>query len=487
MDTQSTTETETQAQAHVPSVDETQSTLYVPMKERIAFYICGFLRDMSYAVWGNLTRFYIDILGFWGKWGWINAWLPVVERVYDGVNDPLIGAYFDGRKYGEHKARPFFRSTALPVAAALALAFLCFNFSADERANMLLRAAFALVAYMVYEGFQTLNATAHMSLYNSISPNLDERTGIVSRVRLFASGGTGLIGGITPVLLGRVASDDVQGKKTILAGVAIFAALMYLVYNYIMYNKVHERTIVPPEEKQALLPILLNIFRNKPFLIMMVANAVGGLISAGNTGTYFYEYNLGDTGLQTWLGLAGIPAYILSAYLTPWLCKRMEKRTLSLGCSAAQLAVSLLYLATGYRSRFHWKVILNTVLSSIPGSIKGTLYWNMVSDSVDYVEWKTGERNDGMIFAVEGLTAKIIGAFGQVSTQLIIRYTQFVPNAPAQTEATMRGLFRVPLLIGVASTLCSAIPYLFYDFSRRDQELAVAEIQERKAAMGTEG
>ncbi len=462
--------------------EETQSKQYVPMKERVAFYFSSFLRDMSYAVWGNLTRFYIDVLGFVGnKWGWINAALPVIERVYDGINDPLIGAYYDGRKYGAEKARPFFRTTAFPVAGALILAFLSFNFSVNEKTNMLLRAALALLAYMVYEGFQTLNATAHMSLYNSITPNINERAGIVSRVRLFAAGGTGLVGGLTPVLLDLVEPNDIAGKKLIFAGVAGFAALTYLVYNYIMYNQVHERTIVPPEEKQALLPILRNLFRNKPFLIMMIANAVGGLLNSGNTGTYFYEYNLGRPSLQTFIGLTGIPAYIISAYLTPWLCKRLEKRTVYLASSAAQLLISVLYLLTGYKSRYHWKVILNTVLGSIPGSVKGTLYWNMVSDSVDYVEWKTGERNDGMTFAVEGLTNKLVGAFGQVSTAMIIKYTGFVPNALSQKPATLQGLFRLPLLIGIASTLGSAIPYLFYDFRRKDQEIAVAEIQERKA------
>ncbi|MDR3313428.1 MAG: MFS transporter, partial [Oscillospiraceae bacterium] len=180
-------------------VEQTQATKFVPMKERISFYLSGFLRDMSYATWGNLTRFYIDILGFVGKWNWMNAALPVVEKIYDGVNDPLIGAYFDSRKYGAEKARPFFRTTALPVALGLLCAFLPITFSrSNETANMFLRAAFALLAYMVYEGFQTLNATAHMSLYTSITPNIDERRGIVSRVRLFASGGSGLISGLTP-------------------------------------------------------------------------------------------------------------------------------------------------------------------------------------------------------------------------------------------------------------------------------------------------
>ncbi|MDR3313689.1 MAG: hypothetical protein LBS96_04435, partial [Oscillospiraceae bacterium] len=56
------------------------------------------------------------------------------------------------------------------------------------------------------------------------------------------------------------------------------------------------------------------------------------------------------------------------------------------------------------------------------------------------------------------------------------------PNAPSQSPGTLQGLFRLPLQIGMISTLCGAIPYLFYDFRRRNQEIAVAEIQQRKAA-----
>jgi Na+/melibiose symporter-like transporter len=105
----------------------------------------------------------------------------------------------------------------------------------------------------------------------------------------------------------------------------------------------------------------------------------------------------------------------------------------------------------------------------------------MLADSVDYVEWKTGKRNDGMIYAVEGLTGKLVGAFGQMSTALIIQHIDFVPNAPTQKPATLQGLFRLPVQIGMISTLCASIPYLFYDFRRKDQEIAVAEIQQRKA------
>jgi Na+/melibiose symporter-like transporter len=459
-----------------------QQTEVVPQKERLAFYLSAFLRDMSYAMWNQVTTFYVDVLGFaTGRFKWILRWLPVVQRIYDGVNDPLVGAYYDRRPYTTSKARPFFKTTAVPVAVGLVCAFLPVTFSANETVNMLSRAAFALFAYFLYEGFQTANATAHMSVYNSISPNIGERTSIVALARMFATGGSGLVSGFVPVIYGMLDQQDVAAKRRLFFWTALVVALLYLLYNRLMYTKVHERTIVPAKEMPALKTQLRNILCNQPFCVMMISNALSGIFNSGSTDVYFYQYNIGNAGMMTLVGLMGIPAYVLSGWLTPWLCKRVEKRTLFILCTGLQIFISAFYLFYGYDSLF--VIFAQSFLSNIPGAIKSSLYWIMISDTVDYGEWKTGVRGDGMIYAIEGMTNKIVGAVGQMSTQLILEYTRFVPNAVAQSAFTMRGLFRVPLYIKIAGSIAQASPYFFHRFTIDAQTQVIAEIQARKAVL----
>ena len=347
---------------------------------------------------------------------------------------------------------------------------------------------FILLCYIPFEAMHTINGTAFMSYYNSITPNIQERSGIISRSRMFSSMGSAVAGGggIVSILLGFFPKDDVRAKTFIYLGVALFVASCFVIYNTLMYTKVHERLIAPPQqEQQKILEIFLGLLKNKLFLIMICSNTIGGLISAGNTGMYFYDYNVGNTIWQTVLGLAGLPALILASWLTPKLCERMEKRNIVLLCALAQILVRALYLVVGYQSKAF--IAVQSFLSAIPDSIRGMLYWSMIADSVDYLEWRTGKRNDGSIYAVEGLMGKIIGAFGATSSAIILKVIKFKPNAPAQSAATMRGLFVLPLAIGMVSTAVSVIPYFFYDLTRKGHARIIEELKERAGAEGENG
>lgn len=97
-------------------------TKSVKKGERVAFYFAAAFRDMSYAlVGGFLMLFYIDIMGFAGTAALII--IPIITRIWDGVNDPLLGAYYDKRPYTIEKARPVFQKTVLPVSILLILMF----------------------------------------------------------------------------------------------------------------------------------------------------------------------------------------------------------------------------------------------------------------------------------------------------------------------------------------------------------------------------
>jgi Na+/melibiose symporter-like transporter len=180
----------------------------VPRKERIAFYFASFFRDMSYAIVGGfLLLFYIDIMGFAGTAALI--FIPIISRIWDGVNDPLFGAYFDRRAYTKEKARPIFKSTVLICAIMLIMMFFAPTFSQNKNIDYIFKCIYAILTYGIFEGIHTLNGTAFMTLYNSISANPDERTHIISRARLFSTMGSYLVYGGIPVALSLFRNDDI--------------------------------------------------------------------------------------------------------------------------------------------------------------------------------------------------------------------------------------------------------------------------------------
>jgi|AGTN01.1.fsa_nt_gi sugar (Glycoside-Pentoside-Hexuronide) transporter len=448
-------------------------------KERLAFYFAALFRDMSYALAGGfLLLFYIDVMGFAGTAALLV--IPIITRLWDGINDPLLGSYFDRRAYKKEKARPIFKNTALIVAIGLILMFFAPKFSKNTRIDYILKCVYAVLTYGIFEAFHTLNGTAFMTLYNSISANPDERTRVISISRLFSMAGSGIVYGGIPVLLGLFRNDDIAAKTYIYLGAACFVAVCFVAYNFLMYRFVKERVVAPAPEKQNFWDMIKRFAKNKLLILMIIGSVLANFINYSTIQLYFYTYNMGNPALRTAMYLCSAPAFILGALLVPKLVKKFDKRKLVIACALMMAAVNAVYLFAGYKPPL-WAVVAVVLLTGLPENIKGILYWNMISDSVDYAEWKTGFRNDGLVYSIEGCASKIIGAVGAMFTGIVINAIDFVPNAVSQSEATMKGLFYIPQIVLIASALLTTIPYFFYDVDKKKYESILKELEERRA------
>jgi Na+/melibiose symporter-like transporter len=188
---------------------------------------------------------------------------------------------------------------------------------------------------------------------------------------------------------------------------------------------------------------------------------------------------MGNPALQTVLYLLTVPTFILGSIIVPKLVKKYNKRDLVILSFIVIIIVNVLYLFAGYKPSF-WIVLTVLLVTNLPQSIRGVLYWNMVADSVDYAEWKTGVRNDGLIYSIEGCFSKIIGAVGAMATGIVIAAINFVPNAITQTESTMKSLFYIPQIVTIVTTALAVIPYFFYDLDRHKYEQILSELKARK-------
>lgn len=452
-----------------------QTATYVDKKEQWAFYLAAMFRDMSYAVMGYLSYFYIDIMGLSGV---ALSIIMIGSRLWDGVNDPIIGVYFDKRVSADGKAAPFLKKTALPIAILIIAIFYAPTFSADATINMWLRTAYAFAAYVMFEWMHTLNGISFMSFYNSITPNVQERGRVISISRLFSAMGSGAIGGIIPIALSLFANDDILAKTYIYLGTAVFVAICFVLYNTLVVRYVRERVIVVPEKHQSTKGMFADFFKNRLLFIMIISNSIAALINAGNTSLWFYTYNLGNPALLTYIGLTGIPMLALNSFLAPYLMEKFDKAKIVIAASVLQVAFLLIYVIVGYQNIIF--VVLINMLLFFPSMLKNILYWSMIADSIDYLEWRTGERNDGMVLAIEGFLGKVTGSIGALSTVIIVAIIKYVPNAETQTDSTLKGLFLLPNLIAIVGAALSTIPYFFYHFSQNDHKRILNEIKLRK-------
>ena len=128
-----------------------------------------------------------------------------------------------------------------------------------------------------------------------------------------------------------------------------------------------------------------------------------------------------------------------------------------------------------------WKMIvcaIGLVLLGIPQGVNNIITYAMIGDTVDYLEWKTGERGEGICFAMQTLINKIgmaVGAFIGVmalSIAAIDTKTYIVGDADA--------LWKVLIISGAVSMFACAVPMFFYTITEKRQKEMVAEIEDRK-------
>ena len=137
-----------------------------------------------------------------------------------------------------------------------------------------------------------------------------------------------------------------------------------------------------------------------------------------------------------------------------------------------------------------WKLIvcaIGLVLLGIPQGANNILSYAMIGDTVDYLEWKTGERAEGICFAMQTLMNKIGMAVGAFIGVFSYDWAGINPTAADGVYITAQGeqtLWNLLVLSGALSMVGTIIPILFYRLTEKKQREMVKEIAERKAAQG---
>ena len=132
-----------------------------------------------------------------------------------------------------------------------------------------------------------------------------------------------------------------------------------------------------------------------------------------------------------------------------------------------------------------WFCAAGLVLLGIPQGVNNIMTYAMIGDTVEYLEWKTGERAEGICFAMQTFISKIgmaIGAFVGVISYYI---ADINPDAKDGVYITAQGentLWNLLVLSGAISMVLTIIPMLFYTITEDKQRMMVKEIEERKSA-----
>lgn len=409
------------------------SSKRIPTRQKIAYgfgdFGNGFMFDLGQAY---LTKFWIDGIGIGaGVVGGIFAF----TKIFDVFMDPIAGSVVDNRKkIGKRgKFRPVMMISAVILGILTVLTFMM-----PDGLSMTQKIIYAYAAYMIWGLVYSFTNDPYGSLASVMSRNTQDRS-FMATTRQIGSVGAQFVAGVAfiplTVLIG--GSDQRLGYFWAAAIFAAFGVLMFGVCYLGTKENVHVHRN-KSAQKEGFKDYFKVIFKNGPLgaLILMTIFTISAMNTNNQMMVFYAEYNLGNIGLQPIINAIMMGCSIVGVFMIPMLTKHFgQKRTAMVSFVVGACANLLNFVLPDHVVVFVILVTIGYTALAIPNGIT----WAMVSNAIDYGEWRSGIRKEGITYAAFNFSRKIAQSIAALVSAGILALTGYVANAH-QTAGALRGI-----------------------------------------------
>ena len=442
---------------------------YLKTSETLSFACAGFGRSMIYTLMSTfLLIFYTDA----AKLDPVHAGTVILAaRIFDAANDPIMGIIVDKTKSKFGKLRPYllFSPPLMRVILAMRL----------PRGRL----AYATVSYLMWGICFTIQDVPFWGMSAVVSPLESERTKFISTARIFCT-----VGGILPTVLVPVLRSGMGNTKGFFISGLIFAVLGSCL-SLLAFFGTKER-VEQPKEKVTAGESVSACVRNKPLLLLILASVLGStMLMAQTSGSYIATYLIKDSGavpkdiVQTAMTVAIGVGMLAAMLLMPVLRKHFSLKAIYIGSAVFGAAVHGILYLVGYGNFYLLLALL--VVIGLPLGIFNVITYAMVADSVDYLEFKTGRRSEGVCFASQTFISKLTAGISTYITGFVLKYVGFVQpvnDVPVldQPEKVFNGMFVMITIIPMIGLALAAVPMIFNDYTGKKKQEIQKALEERR-------
>ncbi len=397
----------------------------------------------------------------------------VVVRIYDAVMDIVAGRMVDRTMTRWGRFRPFLLWGALPLML-LSVAVFSVPAGLDETGKL-------VYAYVTYALLGTAYSFVNIP-YGSLATAMTQVP--AERARLGAA--RTLMGALTISFLAFVlgpALRTVHGPalQTLLTQFTLMLAMLGVVLYFVCFRtsrEVVERAIEQPDWQAS----LRTLRANRPLQIVCLAALflLVGTFSMNASLIYYARYVLGDPGLfATIILVTSLSGTLFSAPLVPALVRRMGKRgTFLLGMALASLAYLTLFVS-GSADKV-W-VLGTLVVGSVGVMTAMIVLWAIEADTVEYGEWRTSLRIEGLSYSVFSFSRKCGQALGGSVPAFLLAASTYMPNVADQSPAALLAIRQGVALVPALAFGAAFLTMLFYPLTDRHFLDMLHEIRERRS------
>ncbi len=374
--------------------------------EKIGYGVGAVGLDLSYGLFYSYLSYYLSsVLGL--KEGFLLLLTPLA-RIWDGINDPIMGTIVDSTKTKMGKYRPWIVIGA--VSNALVLFLLFTSFGMDSSSIKLY--IYIAVMYVLWGMTNTMADIPYWSMVPSFTNDPKDRNLIATVARTFSGLGQGIITVATPIVLPWLSSGMTTDKGYSASGFsrwALICGVLLITFSSICVASTKERHVIYNPEKFSFKKMFKVIASNDQLIVFMIFAMISnaGWYLTSGTAVYYFTDVLGEPTAQSLFSMIGAVGSVIGLLVIPVLSKKFSNRTI--------YQISLIMAILGYVLMYIFGPVLKITLaldfSYILASIGiGSMFVAQtifLADIVDYGEFKTGKRNESITFSMKGFLQKM--------------------------------------------------------------------------------
>jgi probable glucitol transport protein GutA len=313
------------------------------------------------------------------------------------------------------------------------------------------------------------------SLTGRITNNVQERTVLTTiRMILVYVGILLSISCATPLVTAIGGENQEFGFQM----TALVYAVVSIILNLFSFFTVRER-IAPKKIKKHGLKVTLSVLvKNKPLLVLVssfLAFAIGFNIKL-STMVYYFTYNVHQKELVFWGTVLFFGAALISNLFIPLFSDKWGRKSVMIVSATISL---ISYIGLQFTSFNSVSLILFWLfVSGFFTTPLNTLAWGMVADCVDYAEWKTGVRADGVVISLMSFTNKLGVALAGSFSAIYLGIAGYVANAE-QTAASLNAIKNMNALVPGIFILLSVLIICFYPLTEKTYNKIILDLEKK--------
>ncbi|MDF2891192.1 MAG: sodium:galactoside symporter [Clostridia bacterium] len=377
--------------------------------------------------------------------------LFLVARIWDAVNDPMMGIIVDKVNLKGGKFKPWVNIVVILLPLMTILVF------QNPAESMSAKITYAFITYILWGMIYTLGDIPAFALSTVMTDNPDERVKIIMIGRLL--GGLGSLVGVilmTPfkVMLGW------SNAVLVLAMIAFF--MMVFVRKLTVERVLYDRPAF-----SSIKTIIKSVSGNKYLLIFYSVVILTNLTNTtSGTVVHFVKYNLGNEMLVPVLSLAAASTSIFMPLILPKLIFIYGKRNLFMGLMGISILSSVLFYFIGYSNLV--VVFIFIALKFLALNLPVLMMGMFSTDCLEYGYYIHGTRNEGTVFSIQTFSIKLTLAMQGAIGAYALGKASYMANA-VQSQETLTELWRMTTLYPIFGQITAVVVfYFFYHLSEAD-------------------